>query len=215
MKSSAEEADTAGAEGLTPEDLLAAAEQATAENGEALDFAEDETPVVAVNRPLLEAYNAMWAAGRELELGEPGRALPPMREALAAIERARQAERVYLRGRPPAAVVDLDRVRLAGTLADAHPSPARGRPAEPGSVEALRVRFSSAIEALPAAAAVDSLAILRVDALRTAPGFAAALATAVAAIRSGRDATDALVLARRALGGSITAVPALPPWDVP
>ncbi|MBU6365387.1 MAG: hypothetical protein KJT01_04195, partial [Gemmatimonadetes bacterium] len=74
----------------------------------------NDGPVVAVNRPLLEAYNHMWDAGRALELAEPGEALAPMRRALAAIERARAAERVYLRGRPPTVIVDVARVRLAG-----------------------------------------------------------------------------------------------------
>ncbi len=46
-------------------------------------------------------------AGRWLELGEPDDALPHMRAALAAIQRARQAERLYLRGRPPTQVVDI------------------------------------------------------------------------------------------------------------
>ena len=32
--------------------------------------------MVAVNKPLLEAYNAMWDAQTELETGEPERALP-------------------------------------------------------------------------------------------------------------------------------------------
>ena len=201
---SAEEvADTSSARELSPDDLMAAAERATESAGDTLDFAEDETPVVAVNRPLLEAYNAMWAAGRELEIGEPGRALPHMEQALAAIERARRAERIYLRGRPPAGVVDIARVRLAGKVADVHPGPARGQPAESGSIEALLERFNSAVEALPDPAALDSLAILRVDALRSAPEFAAALATAVAEIRSGRDATDALVLAHRSSVGPL------------
>ena len=35
-------------------------------------------------------------------------------EVVAAIERARQAQRVYLRGRPAAVVVDVHRARLAG-----------------------------------------------------------------------------------------------------
>ncbi|HMA00861.1 MAG TPA: hypothetical protein VKP02_00745, partial [Gemmatimonadaceae bacterium] len=52
----------AAAEHLTPEQLLAAANAATQAAAGATDFEGDETPVVAVNRPLLEAYNAMWAA---------------------------------------------------------------------------------------------------------------------------------------------------------
>ena len=105
-----------GAEGkLDPADILAQASAATG-SGEpaALDFHGDETPVVAVNKPLLEAYNHMWDATRALDVGEPANAIPPMRLALAALQRARQAERIYLRGRPPAVVVDVARARLQG-----------------------------------------------------------------------------------------------------
>jgi hypothetical protein len=69
--------------------------------------------VLAVNKPLLEAYNHMWDAGRALEIAEPRQALAPMRKAIAALQRARAAERIYLRGRPPTVVVDLNKVRGA------------------------------------------------------------------------------------------------------
>ena len=212
---SMEESEDSTAEPLTPEALLEAAEQATVtSSGEVLDFSADETPVVALNRPLLQAYNAMWAAGRELEIGEPRRALPYMREALDAIQRARQAERIYLRGRPTASVIDLARVRLAGKLADAAPagtqSPSPGR----RNREALLSRLSRAIQLLPGPDVVDSLQLLRIDALGTEPRFAAALGDAVTALRAGRDATDALVRARRLLAGSPRAVSGLGQWDV-
>ncbi len=53
-----------GVEGkLDPADILARASAATGTGEpEALDFHGDETPVVAVNKPLLEAYNHMWDA---------------------------------------------------------------------------------------------------------------------------------------------------------
>ena len=119
----------AAAAHLTPDQLLAAANAATQASAGATDFEGDETPVVAVNRPLLEAYNAMWDASRALEVGEPGTALPPMRLALAAIQRARNAERLYLRGKAPVVIVDVNKVRLAGKRDDASSSarlPARG-----------------------------------------------------------------------------------------
>src|SRR4030095_516730 len=81
---------------LTPDELLKAADSVAAAAGRALDFEGDETPVVAVNRPLLEAYNFMWDAGRELDQASPERALPAMYRALDAIQRARAAERLYL-----------------------------------------------------------------------------------------------------------------------
>lgn len=213
---SAEEAgDTASPAGLAPEALLRAAEQATVINGgEALDFSEDETPVVALNRPLLEAYNAMWEAGRALEIGEPGRALPPMRLALAAIQRARQAERLYLRGRPAPITVDLARVRLTGTRADVMPDAATGRPLDEGSPEALLARFTRALGLLPDPAATDSLLLLRIAALESAPTFAGALGEPLAALRAGRDATQSLLHARRLLLPASVTASGLAPWDL-
>ena len=123
--------------------------------------------------------------------------------------------RSYLRGRPATIVVDVARVRLAGKLADAHPGPAGVGERDPRSTEALVVRFTAATELLPSAAAVDSLTLLRVDALASAPRFAAALGDAIAALRSGRDATDALIRARRVLAGPVSAAPTLTAWDLP
>ncbi len=213
---SAEEAgDTGGTAGLSPEALLRAAEQATViSGGEALDFAEDETPVVALNKPLLEAYNAMWDAGRALEIGEPGRALPPMRIALAAVQRARQAERLYLRGRPAPITVDLVRVRLTGKRADVLPAAVIGRPLDPRSAEALLVRFTRAVGLLPAPAGVDSLLLLRLAALEAAPAFAGALDEPLAALRAGRDATPPLLRARGLLLPSSVWISELAPWGL-
>lgn len=210
---SMEEGDST-AEPLTPEALLEAAEQATVTSGaEAIDFAEDETPVVALNRPLLEAYNAMWAAGRELEIGEPRRALPHMREALEAIQRARQAERIYLRGRPATSVIDLAKVRLAGNLADAAPSATTEGIRDRRIREVLLGRFSRALELAPGPAVADSLQLLRIDALATEPRFAAALGDAVTALRAGHDATGELVRARRLLAGGGRSRAGLALWD--
>jgi hypothetical protein len=212
---SMEESEDSTAEPLTPEALLEAAEQATVTSGgETLDFKTDETPVVALNRPLLEAYNAMWAAGRELEIGEPRRALPHMREALEAIQRARQAERIYLRGRPLASVIDLAKVRLAGNLADAAPAPGVPASRDWRIREALLARYSRAIALLPANAVVDSLQLLRIDALEQEPRFAAALGEVVAALRSGNDATGPLITARRLLAGPLESRPGLGPWGM-
>jgi hypothetical protein len=184
----------------TPEEVMAAAESAASRQADApLDFAEDESPVVAVNRPLLEAYNAMWEAGRQLELGEPDDALPHMRAALAAIQRARRAERLYLRGRPPSLVVDLARVRLAGDRSGVRAGARSPGPAAPGSKGRLRRRLESALAALPRPEALDSLLLLRVEALGSEPSLAAALGEAALALRAGRDATVPLLRAREAL----------------
>jgi hypothetical protein len=194
---------------MTPDQLLAAANAATQASAGATDFEGDETPVVAVNRPLLEAYNAMWDASRSLEVGEPGAALPPMRAALAAIQRARNAERLYLRGKAPTVIVDIAKVRLAGKRDDAGSSSRVPRVALDSSSERRAQRFDAAVSALASnpAAAIDSLLALRVDALDSAPELAGALAPAIDALRAGHDATGALVRARRiAAGGSVARV---------
>ena len=199
---------------LTPEALLAAAEAATGHSmGDAIDFAQGESPVVAINRPLLQAYNFMWEAARELELGEPGAALPSMRSALEALQRAREAERYFLRGRAPVVVVDIGRVRMQGKETGVPaPSPARRNADESG---ARAVRFASAVGALgeDSAAAVDSLILLRVEALADAPALATALGEAITALRFGRDATGPLQRARRLIVGEPVARDSLSKWS--
>jgi hypothetical protein len=136
-----------------------------------------------------------------------------MHAALDAIQRARQAERLYLRGQPKPVVVDLSRVRLAGKLTDASPAPESRRETN-GEVSArLLDRFTLALALLPDERAVDSLTVLRIDALHTAPGFAQALAQAIAELRTGRDATESLVRARRLLAGVTATTADLPSWS--
>jgi len=184
--------------------LLRAASAATGGGAEILDFEGDETPVVAINRPLLEAYNAMWEASRELDQGETERALPPMRRALAAIQRARQAERIYLRGKAPTVVVDLARIRLTGKEAGAPGTRAPRPPVDPAAARrADRLAAAIALASQAPAAAIDSLVLLRVEVLDDAPPLAAALGQAVDAMRRGRDATSLLARARRIADGSV------------
>lgn len=199
---------------LTPDELLRAAENATRGSaGEALDL-HDETPVVAVNRPLLEAYNAMWDAGRELEQISPERALPHMYRALDGIQRARNAERLYLRSRPPRAVVDVERVRLLGQEAGS-PGARTPRPLASGVREDDLERFRRAVAlvALQGPAAADSLLLLRVAVLDRHPAAAAALGAAAAALRAGRDVTSALIRARQALEGGVVRSDTLARWS--
>ncbi len=202
---------------LTPEELLARAEEASRSNvGEVMDVEGDETPILALNKPLLEAFNAMWDAGRALEQGDTRGALPPMRRALAAIERARQAERIYLRGRPSAVVVDVARARRAGK--DRGASSVREARPVADLVQRRRAESFARATALlgrdPAAAA-DTLLVMRVGALEDAPALAAALDEAARAVRRGGDA-DAIALAwarlRRALGGAPVRRESLPAW---
>ena len=194
--------------------LLRAASAATGTGQEILDFEGDETPIVAINRPLLEAYNAMWEASRELDQGETGRALPPMRRALAAIQRARQAERIYLRGKAPAVVVDLARVRLTGKETGAANARVPRAPADPGATRrAERLAAAMVLAAGSPAAAIDSLVLLRVEVLDAAPSLAAAIADAIEAMRAGGDATSYLTRARRIADGTMRARGPLGAWS--
>ncbi len=208
-----DESDSLADGPLTPEALLKAAEKATEINGDPTDFEGDETPVVAINRPMLEAFNAMWDAGRALDGGEPKRALPPMYLALAAIQRARAAERLYLRGAPPRVVVDLAKVRMKGkdkgTPGARQPRP----PLDPYHGALLR-RFASALDALEVspAAGVDSLIVLRLAVADRRPTAANALERAITELRASRDATSALQGARRALDDDFAAADSLVRW---
>jgi hypothetical protein len=138
-----------------------------------------------------------------------------MRAALAAIQRARQAERLYLRGRSANVVVDLSHVRLAGDRSEASGSRRAAVAAPPGGRDAIAARFHRAVGRLGVdpAAAIDSLLLLRLDALESAPGFAAALARATQSLRGGADATSELLRARAALPGETRSLPYLPSWE--
>ncbi len=165
----------------------------------------DDAPVVAINTPLLEAYNAMWDAGRALEQADTRAAIPFMRRALEAIERARAASRLYLRGRPPIVIVDIAKVRLTGkdTSAPAEREARSGLPTTTSGRE-QRLLAAASLAAKDARAARDSLAVLRVESLVDAPAFAAALTTVLESLATARDGTDVtapFVRARRVLGG--------------
>lgn len=197
----------------TPASVLAAADRATAVNL-ALEDHGDETPIVAVNRPLLEAYNAMWDATRALETIEPAAAIAPMRSALAAIQRARAAERLYLRGAPPAVVVDVARLRLTGTDSARFEArtPLSALP-DAGATLAARLDRALVLLARDADAARDSLRLVRLDALVARPALARALDDALAAIARGTDATGALRNARRLAADGASGVGASPLWS--
>lgn len=191
---------TVGAQ-LTPEALLKAAEKATEIRAEATDFAHDETPVVAVNRPLLEAYNAMWEAGRQLDARELRAALPPMYVALDAIQRARAAERIYLRGAPARLVVDLNKVRLQGDDKGASGTRrARGDDQSPQAIAERRTSAALRLAVRDAGAAADSLLVIRLQLLNTYPVVAGVLGRLSDGLRNSRDVTEEIVQLRRAFG---------------
>lgn len=199
---------------MTAEELLRAAEEATQHGaGEVLDFSEGESPVVAINRPLLEAYNAMWSAAGELNIGAPRRALPHMYAALAAIERARQAERVYLRGRPAAVVVDVNRARLAGKRDSLPPATRAPTVSRAEAMPSQRLARAAALIEQSRPAAIDSLMLLRIDMLESSPAGASALGEVVAALREGRDVAPLLTRAREAIAGPPRSDAAMGAWS--
>jgi hypothetical protein len=159
------------------------------------------------------AYKTLWEAVRSLKIAEPGPALPPMRAALKALDRARLANRLYLRGTPPKIIVDLKRVRLAGKEKGS-PNTRTPRSFADSTRVRLSARFGAVldlIEKQPGRATTE-LSLMRVDALSSLPDFAAALGETTDAIRAGRDATLPLLRARRVLDGPPQATPGLPAW---
>lgn len=160
-----------------------------------------DSPIVAINKPLLEAFNAMFDAGSALEIAEPKSAIPHMKAALAAIERARSAERVYLRGKPPVVVVDINKVRLAGKDTGVKNTREAREALSPRDAEReARLLSAALLLTRDVNAGRDSLALLRLEALADAPRLAASLNDALEVVRRGGDATDALVRARRMIG---------------
>jgi hypothetical protein len=179
--------------------------------------------------PLLDtASQALSDAEAALDIAQPDTALRPELVALRALDKARQVRRLYLRGAPPAIVVNVERVRMRGTeVPDAGP---RTSATIPDTLRTrLAARLRSGVERLHAPrgsaawnAGVDSLTLLRVMALPHGPGtdamlpLAEALNDALTALRAGADATPALARARRAIDGPPTAAsPTLSAWGAP
>lgn len=194
--------------------ILAAAERAAnVDPTRNLDHDGDETPVVAINRPLLEAYNHMWRASTELETANPGGAIPWMKRAIEALQRARAAERIYLRGRPPRVVIDLARVRGTGKDDSAPAARAPRLPLDPERATRL-ARFDATLEVVVATptAAADSLLLIRITLPPDERAAAMLLDAAANALRRGGDVTAPLAAARRALAGEATLQGAVRAW---
>lgn len=166
------------------------------------------------NPDLMEAFNALWAAVRSLQIAEPDSALPPMRVALKALDRARLANRLYLRGMPPKVIVDIARVRMSGKEKGTA-NIRTPRTAVDSQRVALEKRFSDAVELIESkpADAVRAFTLMQVEALSVSPAVASALGEAVDAFRKGRDATLPLLRARRALSGDPRGTSGLPAWS--
>ncbi len=205
---------------VNADSMLAAAaranDAAAAAAGTPIEGNNDETPVMAVSKPLLEAYNAMWRASSSLEIGEPRQAIPFMQIALDALQRARSADRIYLRGKSRAVVVDVARARMQGKEKGV-PTPRAPRDAADPTRAARLARFDAAerLAATAPLAAADTLLLLRIDLLERASAAGDALGAAANALRGSGNATAALVVARRALVGTVPRRSALGTWGAP
>jgi len=170
---------------------------------------------IAADTLLTTALNDMWDAVRSLNVAETGEALPPMYDALRALQKYSYAARYYIRGQLPPIVVNIDRVRLAGN--DTGKATPRGsiRAVEGTDRDRLRAQYTQAIESLKSkpASSVETLTLMVVATLRSQPVLAAALGDAVTAIKRGNDATLPLLRARRSLDGSTGAIDSLPAWS--
>jgi hypothetical protein len=179
-----------------------------------LEGEESDEGRAASNPDLLEAFNELWSAVRSLQIAEPDSALPHMRIALKALDRARLANRLYLRGMPPKVIVDVARVRMTGKEKGAA-NVRTPRTAQDSARVELSRRFSDAVELLATKPqeAARALSLMQVQALTVSPQLAAALGEAVDAFRKGRDATLPLLRARRALEGNPESSSGLPAWS--
>ncbi len=174
------------------------------------DTEEVESEIQAINNPdLKEAYDALWDAVRSLRIAEPAVALPPMRVALKALDRARLAKRLYLRGTAPRVVVDISRVRLTGK--EKGISSMRSPQAVADSSRRMLLSgFESAITLSKSdrRLAIEQLSLLRVRALASSPPLATALRDIIDAMEQNRETAAALIRARRLLATpSVTGTP--------
>lgn len=124
-------------------------------------------------------------------------AQPP--EGVDTVDKVEIDHRLYLRGAPPAIVVDVDAVRLHGTDPTTLGQRTPGAPLPPS----LWPRFQGAVALLGTSrsAAIDSLATLRID--TTDSTVDAALDDALAALHAGRDAAPGLLRARQVIVGPV------------
>lgn len=168
--------------------------------------AHDASPILSVNNELLRVHDWMWEAERFLLQGEPAGSIPPQELALAELQRLREAERVFARGRTTVAPVDVAAVRGTGKTDGVEPGrreagdPLPSVAARAGALEVL----AGELDGLPTA---DALRRLREQALLLMedPGIPASvpslLSRAASAVREGRveDARGLVLEARGAL----------------
>jgi hypothetical protein len=165
---------------------------------------EEVDPQLVLNRNLKEAYDAMWDAERSLNIGEINLALPYMSRASRALDRARLADRFYMRGRPPRIVVNIEKVRLTGKEKGVSNAVIAPRTRADSTLARLDAAFDAAmtLARTDPSRFTDALIRLRAEASPVSSPLAAALGDAVDARRAGKDMTPALVRVRRMLVGA-------------
>ncbi|MEO7218690.1 MAG: hypothetical protein ABI026_10900 [Gemmatimonadaceae bacterium] len=164
---------------------------------------EELNPQLVINRDLKQAYDAMWDAERSLNIGEINIALPFMTAAAHALDRARLANRLYLRGRPPRLVVDIGKVRLTGKDRGVSNRSTVQRQRSDTATMRLNRSLDAAltIARTDPAHFVDALIRLRAESSSTNSSFSSSIGDAVDSLRAGKAATEPLTRARRALFG--------------
>ena len=164
---------------------------------------EELDPQLVLNHDLKEAYDVMWDAERSLNIGDIQIALPFMRRAAVALDKARLANRLYLRGRPPRIVVNIEKVRLTAKEHGRSNAVTEPRTRADSDVARLDSSLDSALQLIDSdpQRMGDALIRLRAQASSVNGAFASAIGDAADALRAGRDMTPALVRARRSLFG--------------
>jgi hypothetical protein len=169
---------------------------------------------IAPDTLLVTALNAMWEATRELYIASPATALPPMHVAYKALQALRNTKRYYIRGLVRPIIVNVERVRLTGVTDTGTAIPRMPRAAARSSIDQLREAYSQAVRLLRVSpdSAIEALTMVRVMSLRVSPELSSSLGEAITAMQSGKDATPALMRARRWLEGSRIKLDSLPVW---
>jgi len=174
---------------------------------------EELDPQLVINRDLKEAYDAMWDAERSLDIAEIPQALPAMTRALHALDRARLANRLYLRGRTPRIVVNVEKVRLTGKDKGASNASTVRAPIDSARRAAGHVLDAAArLSRRDPAAFVAMLTRLRVETASSDRAFSDALGVAIDRARHGGDVAAAMSHARRVLDGTPDVTRAGTPW---
>jgi hypothetical protein len=185
-------------------ELLAAASRATGTSSpdEGAHF-HDQSPIMSMNPTKLAAFNAMWAAERELRQGELDAALVHEYRALDLMQQLREADRVFVRGRQRVAPIDVGATRGTGRLRDAAPAARSAAPPAPGLRDVV-AEVDATLEGLRSRSAREASVELAGLALRllNEPGSDPAAAALVAEAAVAADAGDlhrasALVLRAR------------------